>query len=227
MDSNEILSGVSFLPNKYPTKLIFMLHGYGDSAENFTSISSFLQQTDIKANYYALNAPYLIPNNPLGRQWFDLNPNGIYIANAGPSEIKIIRSEILQVNEMLKNTIETYLKKYKLSYEDCLLLGFSQGGMMVYEFANFFTNQLAGLAILSGRILSENVVTNKSLLKTPIFISHGDNDDVLSIKVYEKSCNYMKNNNLIYESHKLIGDTHTISPRAIHLLKKFIKKTMI
>ena len=227
MKTNNILNGPSFLPHKNPKKLIFMLHGYGDTAENFINISTSLDLLDLNANYLALNAPTPTPNYPMGRQWFDLNPNGVYIADAGPKEIEIIHSEILLANEMIENTINVAINKYKLTYKDCFLLGFSQGGMMAFEFGNYFTESLGGLAILSGRIITENIITNQSLIKTPIFISHGDSDDVLPIKVYDQSCNYLQTNNLIYESHKIQGDTHTISIKVINLLQKFIKKTMM
>jgi len=227
MKTNSTLTGPSFLPHKNPKKLIFMLHGFGDTAENFIKISIPLNIYDFNANYFALNAPTHIPNYPMGRQWFDLNPNGVYIADAGPKEIEMIHSEILLANEMIKNTINIAINKYKLTYKDCLLLGFSQGGMMTFEFGNYFTESLGGLAILSGRIMTEEIITNQSLIKTPIFISHGDSDDVLPIKVYDQSCNYLKTNNLMYESYKLQDDTHTISIKAINLLQKFIKKTMM
>ena len=226
MHSNKILNGPSLLRYKNPIKLIFMLHGYGDSAENFINIARYLDQPDLKLNYFALNAPSKIPNYPLGRQWFDLNPNGIYIADAGPGEIKIIQSEILRVNKILENTIKSVRETYNLSYKDCFLLGFSQGGIMTFEFGNYFTNTLGGLAILSGRIISKDIITNQSLLKTPIFISHGGRDNVLPIKVYEQSCNFLNKNKLVFESYKLDNDTHTISPKAINLLQKFIKKNL-
>jgi len=226
MNSNEILNGQSFLQYENPQKLIFMLHGYGDSAENFIHVANSLDHLDFRANYFALNAPSIIPNYSLGRQWFDLYPNGIYIVDAGIKEIKIIQSEILRVNQMLKNTINKTIDKYKLSYKDCFLLGFSQGGIMTFEFGNYSSNSLGGLAILSGRIMTEDIVTNKSLIKTPIFITHGDSDDVLPIKVYEQACNFLQKNKLLYESYKLKGDTHMISPNAINLLQKFIKKNL-
>ena len=226
MNSNEILNGQSFLQHENPQKLIFMLHGYGDSAENFIHVANSFDHLDFRANYFALNAPLVIPNYPLGRQWFDLYPNGIYIADAGFKEIKIIQSEILKANQMLKNTINKTIDKYKLSYKDCFLLGFSQGGIMTFEFGNYSSNSLGGLAILSGRIMTEDIVTNKSLIKTPIFITHGDSDDVLPIKVYEQACNFLQKNKLLYESYKLKGDTHMISPNAINLLQKFIKKNL-
>tara|TARA_B110000116_G_C16793781_1_gene565384 strand:- start:1562 stop:2242 length:681 start_codon:yes stop_codon:yes gene_type:complete len=226
MNLNETLTEQSFLPYENPQKIIFMLHGYGDSAENFINIAPNLNNLDFKTNYFALNAPTVIPNHPVGRQWFDLYPNGIYIANAGPKEIKIIQSEILHGNQLLKNTIENIINKYQLSYKDCFLLGFSQGGMMTFEFGNYFNKVLGGLAILSGRIMTENTINNISLLKTPIFISHGDCDDVLPIKVYEKSCSFLKRNNFLHKSYRLKGETHTISINAINLLQEFINKNL-
>ena len=226
MNKNKILGKSSFLPHNKPEKLIFMLHGYGDSADNFIHIAGSLDKLNLKVNYFALNAPSTISNFSLGRQWFDLYPNGIYIADAGPKEIIIIESEILKANQMLENTIKIEIDKYKLSYKDCFVLGFSQGGMMTFEFGNYFTKVLGGMAILSGRIMREDIITNKSLLKTPIFISHGVSDEVLPIKVYEQSCNFLKKNEILYESYELEGDTHIISPKAINLLQKFIKKNL-
>ena len=226
MNKNKILDKSSFLPHNKPEKLIFMLHGYGDSADNFIHIAGPLDKLNLKVNYFALNAPSTISNFSLGRQWFDLYPNGIYIADAGPKEIIIIESEILKVNQMLENTIKIEIDKYKLSYKDCFVLGFSQGGIMTFEFGNYFTKVLGGMAILSGRIMREDIITNKSLLKTPIFISHGVSDEVLPIRVYEQACNFLKKNKILYESYELEDDTHTISPKAINLLQKFIKKNL-
>ena len=90
MSLKEILSGNSFLPHESPTKIIFMLHGYGDSAENFIHMVDQLDNMDLKVNYFALNAPSSIPNFSPGKQWFNLYPNGIYIEEVGAKEIKIM-----------------------------------------------------------------------------------------------------------------------------------------
>jgi len=226
MNSNEILSGPSFLPHKKPKKLIFLLHGYGDSADNFIHIANTLDLPEFNANYIALNAPSAIPDYPLGRRWFNLYPNGVYVAEAGPKEIKVIRTEILRAAKLIENTITLSTNINKLSYKDCFLIGFSQGGMVTFEFGNYFNNYLGGLAILSGRIISEEKILNSALLNTPIFISHGNKDEVLPVKVFNTSCDYLRKNQLQFESHILDGDAHTISPRAIKLLQRFIKKNL-
>lgn len=226
MDLNKILSGLSFSPCKVPKKIIFMLHGYGDSANNFINIANLLNQPEYCANFIALDAPSFIPNYPKGRQWFNLYPNGIYISEAGNNEIKIIRKEIFEALQLLENTIKKIKKEYNLKFKDCFLIGFSQGGMMTFEFGNYFNKILGGLAILSGRVIFEEPIKNSSLGQTPIFISHGNKDEVLPISLFKSSCLFLENNKLNFESHILEDDGHTISNEAIKLLQKFIKKNL-
>ena len=226
MENSEILNGPSFCPTEKPTKLIFLLHGYGDNGDNFVHIAGNFNHEELNAHYFAINAPNLIANYPTGREWFNLYPNNIYISDAGPEEIKIIRSEIRISTKKILNTINIIKNKYKLKFSDCFVSGFSQGGMMTFELGNYSEEQLGGLAILSGRIMTNEPPTNLKFLKTPLFISHGDNDDVLNIDNFYSSCNYLKENNFLFEKHLLKGDSHTISPKAINLLQKFIKKNL-
>ena len=226
MNSSKRLSGPSFLKHKNPKKLIILLHGYGDNGDNFIHLANSLDQFDLKANYIAFNAPFSVPNYSQGKQWFDLYPNGTYIADAGIEESKMIRAEILNALELLRNSIHFAKDKYNLLYKDCFLLGFSQGGMITYEFGNFLQDCMGGLAILSGRILKADQLINPYLKKTPIFISHGIKDEVLPVNDFYESCKFLKNNNFFYEEHLLLEDSHTISLKAINLLQKFIKKNL-
>ena len=226
MENSEILNGPSFCPTEKPTKLIFLLHGYGDNGDNFVHIAGNFNHEELNAHYFALNAPNLIANYPTGREWFNLYPNNIYISDAGPEEIKIIRSEIRISTKKILNTINIIKNKYELKFSDCFVVGFSQGGMMAFELGNYSAEQLGGLAILSGRIMTNESPTNLKFLKTPLFISQGDNDNVLNIDNFYSSCNYLKENNFLFEKHLLKGDSHTISPKAINLLQKFIKKNL-
>ena len=134
--------------------------------------------------------------------------------------------EVLNSVKLIENTIRQTKDAYNLSFKDCFLMGFSQGGMMTFECGRNFSNRLGGLAILSGRIMYEDLEINQSLVKTPLFISHGDQDEVLPIKAFYAACSYLKEQKLDYEQHVLKGDTHIISPEAIKLLQKFIKKNL-
>ena len=223
---SEILNGPSISKHDKPEKIIFMLHGYGDNAANFLHLANPIDQDEWKALYVALNAPNYITGNLMGYQWFDLYPNGIYISEAGPREFEKIRNEINYSINKIVNTMEEYCKSLNLSFDDCILMGFSQGGMMAFEVGNFLNKQLAGLVILSGRIMKNDPIKNKILQQTPIFISHGEKDEVIPIKSIYKSKEYLSNNNCNFESHILPLDGHNISPDAIILLQKFIKKIL-
>ena len=94
---SNLLTGPSYSLHLKAKKLIVMLHGYGDTAENFVYIASQIDKKEWGAHYISLNAPENIPNYPRGNQWFDIYPNGIYIAEAGPNELTIIRQAVKKV----------------------------------------------------------------------------------------------------------------------------------
>jgi len=225
IDMTKILEGPSFSIHKNPNKLIVMLHGYGDNADNFIHLAQLIDQEDWGANYIALNAPYIIPSYPSGYQWFELYPNGIYISEAGPKEIEIIKRDIKDSVLKIEQTIKSHIQKLNITLSDSIVIGFSQGGIMTFEFGNYLQNQLCALAIISGRIIDQNFL-NSHLLKTPIFISHGDKDDVLPISNFNNSVEYLKKNRFNFESHIIKGDTHIISTNTINLLQEFIKKNL-
>lgn len=223
---HQFLEGHLFSTQKKPSKLIVMLHGYGDNAENFINIAALLDKEVFKAQYIALNAPRNIESYPMGYQWFDLYPNGVHIREAKNKDLIIVKKNINESVAILEKTIKYHLKLLNLNLSDCIIIGFSQGGMIAFALGNYLKEKLRGLVILSGRILEKNKITNPIVQSIPIFISHGDMDDILPVSDYKDSVNFLKNNKCNFESHLIVGDTHTISPKTINLLQKFIEKIL-
>ncbi len=223
---DNILKGPSISKHDKPSKLMVMLHGYGDNAANFMHLAQPIDIDNWKMHYISLNAPSVIPGNMMGYQWFDLYPGGVYISDAGPKEYEVVNQEIEEAILKLKSTIDFYLEQLQLEINDCFVMGFSQGGIITFELARSLNKTLAGIAILSGRIINKEELSNKYLQKTPIFISHGTHDDVLPISNFDKSVEYLKNKNYLFEPHLIEGDTHTISPNTISLFQKFVKKNI-
>ena len=222
----EILNGPSISKHDNPKKLVFMLHGYGDNAANFMHLAHPIDQDDWMAQYIALNGPGFIPGNVMGYQWFDLYPNGIYIADAGPREFQQIQKEIDEVVTRIIYTMKQYCNSLDLTLADCILMGFSQGGMMTFEVGNQLKEKLGGLVILSGRVMKEDPIKNSILKETPILILHGEQDEVIPIKSFYESVKYLSANKCNIESHALPADAHNISPEAITLLQNFLKKIL-
>ncbi len=221
---DNLLRGPSFSKHDKPQKLMVMLHGYGDNASNFMHLAEPLDRDEWGMHYISLNGPGIINGNIMGYQWFDLYPGGVYIADAGPKEYESINQEIESTILKLKETINYTLEQLNLTINDCVVMGFSQGGIITFELARRLNERLAGIGIISGRIIQKEEKLNKILQKTPIFISHGSQDNILPVVNFDKSINYLKKNNYSYESHLIDDDKHTISLKTINLFQEFIKK---
>ena len=74
--------------------------------------------------------------------------------------------------------------------------------------------------------MSHKPIENDNLRETPIFISHGELDQVIPVKSYHKATEFLQQNKCTFESHVLTRDEHNISPETITLLQKFIKKIL-
>ena len=222
----EILKGPSLTKHQNPKKLMIMLHGYGDNATNFIQIANLIDQDDFEMKYVALNAPDTIQDYPMGYEWFQLYLNGTHISNASAKEYDVAKKKISENVEKIHNSIILLLENLDLEMTDCFVMGFSQGGIMAFELGQSLNQKLAGIAIISSRIISREFVPKNSFLETPIFISHGGLDNVLPVSNFNQSVEILKNYNFKFESHLLPNDEHTMSQETITLFQNFIKKNI-
>ena len=226
MNNKKPLNGPCFKSSGNPTKLVFLLHGYGDNAENFIPLASHLYDPELNVNFYAPNAPASIAQYPIGRQWFDLYPNGINFNEAGSAEKEILKQDCLSSLSLIKDYINNLCIKYKLTHKDCFIIGFSQGAMMAFEFGKYVDKTFAGCVLLSGRILPSEDYEKKYFVKTPVLIVHGDQDIVLEPKYFDEANKILKNNSFLFDSYLMKNEGHTISAETLKLTKIFIKKHM-
>ena len=226
MNNKKPLNGPCFESSGNPKNLVFLLHGYGDNAENFIPLASHLHDPELNVNFYAPNAPSSILQYPIGRQWFDLYPNGINFNEAGSAEKEILKQDCLSSLILIKNYISNLCIEHKLNYKDCFIIGFSQGAMMAFEFGKYIDNAFAGCVLLSGRILPSEDHEKKYFNKTPILIVHGNQDTVLEPKYFEEACEILKNHAFLFDSYLMKNEGHTVSAETLKLTKNFIKKHM-
>ena len=226
MDEINVLTGPSLEVKNNPEKFVFLLHGYGDNGENFISLARDLYVSSLNISFFAPNAPSTVPQYPTGRQWFDLYPNGVNFNEAGPKEKEILKQDCLSSLNLLKNYIDILCRKHKLTYKDCFIIGFSQGAMMSFELGKYINQIFAGCVLLSGRILPSENHNKSPFIKTPMMITHGDQDTVLEPKYFDEACNILSNEGFIFESSLIKGEAHTISLKMLQLVQNFIKKNV-
>jgi len=220
----NLLEGFSFKFSKNPKKLIFLLHGYGDNAENFIPLAKYLNDGKLEVNFFAPNASSIVQQYPSGRQWFNPYPNGIHYTEVGKEEKAAMQKECETSVKQLDEYIESICSINNLSHQDCFLIGFSQGAMIAYELGNFLGKTFAGCVMLSGRILSPQKLNNNLFIKTPLMIVHGDCDDIVIPQYFIEACQFTKSNGFIVEEHLIKGEGHIVSSKMLNLVQKFIKK---
>ena len=226
MNNKKPLNGPCFEPTENPKKLVFLLHGYGDNAENFIPLGRYLYDPELNVNFYVPNAPSSIPQYPMGRQWFDLYPNGKNFNEAGSAEKEILKQDCLSSLNLIKDYIKNLCIKYKLTHKDCFIIGFSQGAMMAFEFGKYIDTIFDGCVLLSGRILPSEDHEKKYFIKTPILIVHGDQDTVLEPKYFEEAIKILKKQGFLFDSYLMKNEGHTVPVETLKLTKNFIKKHM-
>lgn len=160
----------SYDPNrKYP--LIVLLHGFGSHMGDLASLAP-----NIERNHYL----YVCPNAPIsidiglgqvGYAWADLI--------GGAEEERNIQTD--QAETSLVTVLEEVRASYRIA--SVLVGGFSQGGMVTFDFALPRAHDIRGAFALSSRIerpdsLIQRLPESREL---PIFMSHGTADTVIPV----------------------------------------------
>jgi len=171
MDAVEIETG----PN--PTATVIWLHGLGADGHDFEPIVPELAlPKPVRFVFpHAPVRPVTINNGMRMRAWYD-----IFQFGGGAEDEAGIRASQKAVEDLIKNE----------SGKKIVLAGFSQGGAIVLQTALRHRAPIAGVMALStylplaGTLAQEASDQNR---KIPIFMAHGEYDDIIPIKRAEAS----------------------------------------
>lgn len=154
------------------SKVLITLHGRGDTLDSYKFFAKELNVTGL--NYLLLNAPFV---EYFGYTWYDDS-----YSRTDPRYLTSIK----KLKECLDKTIT--LSDGNLQYNDILLFGFSQGGRMVLDLLKEFNDELGAVIALSPRMSLDHdfSAVSPSLTSTPVFIAHGEYDDVIPLRETKK-----------------------------------------
>lgn len=191
--------------------LLLLLHGVGGNEQNlFTLADSF-------PDYYkvvAVRGPLTLGHNSYA--WFNVRfSSGKPIINEKEAEAS--RKVILKFLDELKD-------KERYDEKNVYLMGFSQGGIMSYSTALTEPEKIAGIAVMSGRLLPEVkplITSNARLSKLKVFISHGRQDNVLPVQYAYDAIEYLKSKGISPEFHEY-PEGHTITQEMFTDVKKWL-----
>ncbi len=178
-------SGFKYLFNAgYPDKpTVIMFHGYGANAEDLYSLSELNFIKALNLNWLFLDGPLSPPPIAMfgGRAWFDVDINYFQTLIA-EGRFKEYYSREPENIELLHDKITLFLESMKLQPTEVILGGFSQGAMVCTDYIYTKKYHPLGLIFLSGTVIKQNLWMKGGLENTPIFQSHGKNDNVLPVQ---------------------------------------------
>jgi phospholipase/carboxylesterase len=180
--------------------LLLLLHGVGGNEEN---LFSFADQLPGEFLVVSVRGPLTF--GPESFAWFQVDfRSGKPVINKKQADDA--RLAILKFIEDLKSVEQFNDKKV-------YMLGFSQGGIMSYSAALTAPEKIAGIMVMSGRLLPEVkplIAAQQQLASLKIFISHGKNDEVLTYQFALDADTYLRSLGL-HPEFRSYEERHTVN----------------
>ncbi len=206
-------------PKQPSTRALILLHGFGASCEDLASLANMIRVPNLRM---------IFPNGPLsvdlgghmeGRAWFpialrDLESSLNFEAIVPPG-IKKSREAVIEM-----------ISRLGTDFSQIVIGGFSQGAMLATDIALQVHEQVAGLVILSGTLVSKEIWTQKLTQHQGLsfFQSHGENDPVLPANA-AKNLNQMLISGGAKGQMHLFRGGHEIPLEIITRLETFINQS--
>jgi phospholipase/carboxylesterase len=146
--------------------LIFV-HGWGGNKDSFQRVANSFNIE--KSAWFLPQGPYVLEKKDNYSWTYEISPG------------KFKRDEpIKMLMEFFDHQIFS-----RFNSKDVFLFGFSQGGLVCYEMIKLLDKPLGGVFPIGGFMSEVNKNINRinpGQKDTPIFIGHGDEDEVISVE---------------------------------------------
>ena len=198
----------TYVMGKSPKRAIVGIHGWKGNRFSFKQVAISLRIPNTE--WFFPEAPYLVEGNENERSWsYEIEP-GIW--------------ERTEPKILLDNFLSSHvLTKY--DSKNVFFVGFSQGGLMCYEYVLHTPHPWGGVFPIAGFITDP---TNKEKLrfhpnqkKTPILIGHGIEDDVVKLESSQLAYSHLKRKGAQVELLTYTGN-HKIGIKFLRRMKSMI-----
>ena len=161
-----------------PYPLVVLLHGYGS---HMGDLAGLCQAIDGRKYLYAL------PNAPIPLQ---IGPGTVGYAWADPPESGSVEAAV----ERLEAFFESVVDRYAVEPGRAVLGGFSQGGMVTYQWGLPNPDLFLGLVVLSSKVLDRGILMERLPVDRAqsVFVAHGTTDSMISVQDARESREFLK-----------------------------------
>tara|TARA_Y100000768_G_C23758136_1_gene577262 strand:+ start:55 stop:684 length:630 start_codon:yes stop_codon:yes gene_type:complete len=169
--------------NTKKSPIVFLLHGFGSNEEDLFSFSPYLNND---VTIISLRAPIMLYPNSYA--WYNIYYSGS-VKSYDKEAAKLIKNQF--ISEM-----NYFIKKYDCDPNRITLIGFSQGAILGHAIAQ--SSNIKNLIALSGYV-DDELINFDNTNKTSIYISHGNEDEVIPFKESIETNKILNQNNIEYE----------------------------
>lgn len=201
------------------TSLVVFVHGYGADGADLLDIGDVLAPHLPGTAFVAPDAPDRCTNNAFGYQWFPIPWLD------GSSEAEAKAGMYISVND-LNAFLDEQLKKYALTPSALALIGFSQGAMMSLHIAPRRAEKMAGVVSISGRLLVPETLQAETVVKPPVLLMHGDQDQVVPFEDMTLAGNALVDAGFETYGHVMRGMGHGISQDGLSVALQFLSERL-
>jgi phospholipase/carboxylesterase len=197
-----------------PFPTIVALHGWGASAHDLFGLAPLLHGGE--AVVLCPQGPVEVPIGPgmTGHGWFPLEPGK-------PPDPEEFRKGARALREFFAEARE----RYPIDPSRVVLLGFSQGGAMAYEWALSEPESVAGLIALATWLpepLASAVGNRPGQADLPVLVLHGTQDAMVSVDMARASRERLRDFGvrLMYRELEM---GHEVSREALELIVRWLE----
>lgn len=204
------------------TASVIWLHGLGADGNDFAPLVPELHlPKDLSVRFIfphapqipvTINAGYIMP------AWYDIFEMNL--------DRKVDELQLFASAEAVQRLIEREIGRGVVS-EKIILVGFSQGGAVVYQAGLHYEKPLAGLLILSSYFATHaSANINPANQNTPILIQHGSLDPVVNEALGQRAYRFLKDQGCTvnYESYPM---EHTVCMEQVKSMSKWIQSVLM
>jgi len=197
--------------------VVVFLHGYGANGADLLGLADVLGEHMPDTLFVAPDAPETIPMMPTGYQWFPIP----WID--GSSEEEAERG-LMAASDDLNAFLDALMVDEDVLPEQVLLFGFSQGTMMALQVAPRREDDIAGIVAFSGRLLRPDLLKDEVVVRPPILLVHGDQDDVVPPQSLPEAAETLQGAGWkdVY-AHVMKGTAHGIAPDGLQVALAFMR----
>ncbi|WP_331346509.1 carboxylesterase [Cellvibrio sp. UBA7661] len=204
------------------TASVIWLHGLGADGNDFAPLVPELHLPD------SLSVRFIFPHAPS----IPVTINGGYVMPAWYDILemnldrRVDEKQLIASADAVKLLIDREIERGVTS-ENIILVGFSQGGAVVYHTGLTSDKPLAGLLILSSYFATSSCVEIQSVNKNiPILIQHGNADPVVPEVLGQRAYHFLQEHgcNVQFESYSM---EHTVCFQQIAAISRWIQAILI